>query len=161
VFSNSNTSTGILLTAGGNDINITANATVSTPFLGIQILDGNNTLGIAGEVTAPNPIQIVGANNTLNVLAGGSITGGNFGVNIPAAGGNSVTIAGRITAWSGFGLNVDGGSNVVTVTNTGHVFGGVGVQLGSGVANQAINNGVVESSGGDGILFAGTRFVRE
>jgi Ca2+-binding RTX toxin-like protein len=143
--------------SGGSTINITASGTLSGR-LGVQMLNGNNTLNNNGMISGASTsspagvgADMSGANNTVTNM--GTISGGLHGITLA---GGSCTIAndGTITGVAGNGIIAYAGTSQ-TIRNTSTISGGAnGIQLSnSGCA--VTNEGTIAGSIGSGIVLFG------
>ena len=165
----SKTSDAINIAAGGNDINVGANSTVYGD-AGIAIAgSAGNSIGIAGHVVATGGpgIDTDSANNTINLLAGSTVAASGVGLNLNnSPGSNIVTVAGHVTSASNAGIEIGGGSSVVTIASTGRLVGLQGLfdnnssGLGSTGANQVINHGVLAGASQGLLMFSILSFVQ-
>jgi Ca2+-binding RTX toxin-like protein len=146
---------GLRIATGGNDINVGAACTINSLHSdGIYIPDSNSAISIAGKVIAGfNAIETRGQ-NTITIHAGGSAIGDSSGL-VLTGDSNIVMVAGEVHGWNHravYGLGSE--LNVITVTSTGQLTGGGGVEFSNGTgANQLINNGSILSTVNDAVTF--------
>ena len=133
--------TGTVLIDGGGPVTLTGAITSSG---GVRI--GDNSTGVLSNasVTGNTLAALTGNNATLTVASGGTITATN-GIAVLGAGANgTVNNGGTVTSTGGFAavyLNPDTGTD--TVTNSGAIYGAIGIYAGERTALNVTNSGTV------------------